>query len=367
MRIVTILCWLVAAAALTGLALWFLTGSVFGVGAGRWGFSGWRNGWSFGSSISSWEALTGPYEPVGTYNVGLGTVDSISIDWTAGNVRIEPHDGPDIRFTEFAQRQLRDDEKLRFDINGSTLTIKFRERGIIGSMPSKRLEVLVPRELSDKLKLLSAETASGDIYIDSFEATTLNAESLSGGVQISNITARSFDANSTSGSINITSVWADVIGIESLSGTVRVSETSAGILKGETTSGNINVSGAFVSATLKSLSGRVTLDNAAPGSRLTAETTSGTLDLTGSFESVDSSSLSGGITVRSSSVPSSLKASSTSGGVTVAIPDAGAINVYQSTTSGRFSSDIPVTLQSRSGAQFELSTLSGNIRIQVYR
>jgi len=367
MRIVTILCWIVAAAAISGLALWFLTGSLFGIGSGKWGVlsSGWRGNWSVSNSISGWETLTGPYEVVGIYNVGQDGVDSVRIDWIAGNVSVEPHDGPDIRITELAQRPLRDDETLRFNTSGSTLTIKFRENGRIGYMPQKRLEVLVPREMSDKLNILHAETTSGNLTIDSFSAGTLKAESLSGNVKVSNVSSRSLDVNTTSGSITVTNARADAAVIEALSGTLRISETTAGSFKCVTTSGNIDASGAFSNAVLESLSGRVTLNNSASGTGLKAETTSGSLTLTGAFSNVDAESLSGTLTIRSAVVPSSLKAGTTSGNLNISIPDTGTVNVYQSTTSGKFSSDVPVVLQNR-GAQFELSSLSGNIKIQVY-
>jgi hypothetical protein len=61
-------------------------------------------------------------------------------------------------------------------------------------------------------------------------------------------------------------------------------------------------------------------------------------------------------------VPAKLNAESTSGSITISVPDEGAIPVYHSSISGRFSSDIAVILDNK-GAQFEISTLSGNVRI----
>ena len=88
------------------------------------------------------------------------------------------------------------------------------------------------------------------------------------------------------------------------------------------------------------------------------------INASGAFERVKLNSLSGSISISSGSVPSSLKANTTSGSITIAIPDEGGVTVSHSSMSGRFSSDIPVVMQNRD-AQFELSSLSGNVRIGI--
>ena len=315
MGIITTICWVIVAAVVLGLAGWFLTGTVFGVrserwATERWGLHRWDGNWSIGFNINNWEVLTGPYNPVGTYNVAASDKSSISIEWPAGNISVQPYDGVDIKIIEYAQRNLLDDEKLQLSTSGDTLTIRFRARGInTSTMPQKRLEVLVPHDLSGSLRELAVSSLSGNV----------SAESLS---------ADMFTINSTSGSISVVGVSAQTIDLDSLSG-------------------------------------RITLESSVADD-LEADSTSGTLDLSGSFDKISASTLSGTITIRSTSVPGELKADSTSGSITVIVPDEGAISVYHSSTSGRFSSDIPVTLQGK-GAQFELSTLSGTTRIQVLR
>jgi len=358
-KIITIVCWLVVAAVLLGLAGWFLTGTVFGARSERW-----NNVMPFSFRIGGFEALTGPYQPVGVYNIGANDLNSIRIDWIAGSITVKPYDGDQIKITEFAQRELRDEEKLSFDTSGDTLTIRFRERDRVNvlNMPQKRLEVLVPQGLSESLEKLAIDSTSGGVDVEGLSVVTLGAESISGSVNIKNIVSSTVKLNSTSGSVTVADTRADDIEIDSISGSVRVSGSIAPELDCETTSGGINVSGEFGNAKLTTISGRISLDNSAQLSALKADTTSGSLELWGSFDSVRVESLSGSISVRSTAVPSSLKADSTSGSITVAIPNEGSVSVYHSTTSGRFSSDIPVVVQGR-GAQFELSTLSGRISI----
>jgi len=341
-----------------GLAFWFLTGTLFGIGSDRW------DSGRFGF-ITGWEILAGPFEIAGTYNADVYDIDSIDIDWVSGDVTVRPHDGDQIRVTEYAQRELRGTEKFHVSTSGDTLTIRFCEPGHIGRMPKKRLEVLIPRRLSESIDRLSVETVSGGIDVDSMVTQTLKADTVSGLVNISEITSRTLGVNSTSGAITVTSVLAIDFEAGSTSGAIQVFDSSARSIKCNNTSGSINISGAYGDVSAESLTGRIALDNSERRSISEANTSSGSLYLSGSFERVEVGSLSGSISVRSMIVPSTLKADNSSGSITVIVPNEGEITVFHSSVSGRFSSEVPVTMQDR-GARFEFTTISGSTSIQEY-
>jgi len=357
MRIVTIICWIVTAVVLVGLAVWFLTGTVFGIGSGEW-----NTNWFSGFNIRDWERLSGPYHEVGAYSHGVSGVDSLNIDWIAGDVTVKPYDGSDLKITEFAQRELRENERLYISTSGGTLTIKYNELRGKSRIPQKKLEVLVPRALCENLNKLKADTVSGAIVIEDAGADTLVTDTMSGSISISNCTVRTLDMDSTSGSLTIVSVRADSMNLDSMSGAIRISESTAKTLDCDTVSGSISVSGTFDSVIQNSMSGRLTLDNFASVSTVKADSTSGSLELSGSFDRVDTDSVSGSITIRSTIVPGALKADTTSGRITITIPNEGAVTVDHSSITGGFSSDVPVVMQ-KGGAQFKLSTISGSIRI----
>jgi DUF4097 and DUF4098 domain-containing protein YvlB len=86
------------------------------------------------------------------------------------------------------------------------------------------------------------------------------------------------------------------------------------------------------------------------------------MEISGAFESVKTESISGSISVRSLSVPDTLEADTTSGSITISVPNEGSITVHSSSMSGRFSSDIPVVMQSQN-AQFVFSSISGSVKI----
>ena len=78
-KIISIICWLITALILIGLAIWFLTGNLFGFNTGfKINIPSFR--------VGSFENLTGTFSAVGTFEAPAADVDSLDIDWTAGRV-----------------------------------------------------------------------------------------------------------------------------------------------------------------------------------------------------------------------------------------------------------------------------------------
>ena len=317
-RMVTVACWTIAALALIGLAVWFLTGTVFGVSIGKV-FSGL----SLGVSL---ESLTGSYNVVGTYEIPSDSIDSVEINWIAGDVTVRPYDGKAIQLMEYAQRDLRDNEKLQFHTSGKRLTVEYRENGVRIRMPQKKLDVMIPRALCESLAAFTLDTTSADIDIENINAETLKASTVSGGLHLADATARKATMETTSGSIKVSGIVADDININTVSGSVRLNGAKTSALHCESTSGSLDLDGSFVKATLESVSGSVSL--------------------------------------RSDTVPDKLKTDTTSGSVTVAVPNTGAVTVSHSSVSGKLSSDIPITMHG-ANAQFDFSTVSGSVKIKA--
>ena len=319
-KVATIICWAISALVLTGLIIWFIISFVIG---GNGLFGGIINipGINFGST----ENLSGAFVSQGTQEANTTSIDSINISWVAGEVTLTPHDGNAIEVTEYAQRNLRDNERLQMNTEGSTLTIRFRERVNIGNMPRKNLEVLVPRELSENLEALTISTTSGNVKVDSFEAQTTKLNSVSANINISNIVSQLIDISTTSGDIGASSVRTGKLDTSTVSGDLTATETIATILDINSTSGRTNA--------------------------------------TGEFDRIDASSVSGDKTIRSSAVPSQVRISTTSGDTNLYIPNQGEITVNHSAVSGRFSSEVSVRIQN--SAAYNFSSVSGDTNIYV--
>jgi len=316
-KIVTIVCWIITALALAGLAIWFVTGGWFG---------NWGDDMPFGINIGGFESLTGPFESQGTLTTDTTGIHSLSINWVAGDITLQPHDGSEIQITEFAQRDLRENERMNIRTESGKLIIEFRERGNSrGNMPRKNLDVLVPHELSEKLTSLSVNTTSGLVDVNNFTASSVNISSVSAAISISGINSPYVDLSTTSGTVTASSIKTDTLDISSVSGATRVSDTFAAAVKISGTSGGISISG--------------------------------------DFDKVDVSTVSGGTVIKSITVPGSVNVSSVSGGIDLYIPDTGDITVSHSAVSGRFSSEVPAKIQN--DAAYSFSTVSGNTNIHI--
>jgi len=317
-RIATIICWAVSALVLIGLLVWFILSFVVG-GNGILGNINFM-----GIGIGGTQNLSGPFVSQGTQTADTTGINSMNISWVAGDITVTPHDGNSIEVTEYAQRDLRENERLHMSTNGSTLTIRFREsNNVLRNMPRKNLEVLVPRELSENLTTLTINTTSGNIRADSFEASTLNINSVSANIEISNIVSQTTDISTTSGNLTASSIRAGLLDINSVSGDMTITETIATILDTGTTSGRLNA--------------------------------------TGEFDRIDTNSVSGDKTIRSTTVPSTISSGTVSGDINVHIPNTGEITVSHSAVSGRFSSEVPARIQN--GAAYSFSSVSGDTNI----
>ncbi|MCL2628380.1 MAG: DUF4097 domain-containing protein [Oscillospiraceae bacterium] len=301
-KIITVICWSITALVLTGLLIFFLTGTIFGLSSDKWDFG------NFGIGFNSFtENLTGPFEVDEEYLVDVGQIQSLKVNWVSGNVVVKAYDGDKIQITELAQRELRDREKLSFSVAGDTLTVNFRERGGFGNMPRKQLEVLVPQGLAESLSKLIVNTVSGDVNVEAIAATDLQSEAVSA---------------------------------------------------------ELNIKGTFGRAKLENVSGRIILRNEAENSIAEANTVSGSIDLSGTFNTVKIETVSGRMTVESMILPTSLKSDSVSGSLTIKLPADSTISVNHSAVSGKLNSELPVLMDGK-GAAFVISSVSGSTTITV--
>ncbi|MDR2570909.1 MAG: DUF4097 domain-containing protein, partial [Oscillospiraceae bacterium] len=193
-KIITITCWIISALALIGLAIWLLVSSLSGAA-----FSAFSGNFSLGINLSGTENLTGVFDIQGTYTADVADINSIKINWVAGDITVTPYNGDVVQITESAQRQLQDNERFFMNTSGSTLNIRFTEKNRFRRMPQKKLELLVPQSLSDSLQLLDISSVSSKIGVKDLQAASLDFNSVSGAIEISNISSDSIKLNSTSG------------------------------------------------------------------------------------------------------------------------------------------------------------------------
>jgi len=320
-RIITIICWVISALVLTGLLIWLLTSVIF---------SGWglfQNINVFGFNAGGFENLTGAFEVREVKTENTEGINSITVNWVAGEVTVIPYDGDNIKITESAQRVLRNNEQMYVSNINGVLRVDFRERSNFrGRMPRKNLELLIPQALAHELHNLSVNSTSGRIHAENIIATTVDLNSVSASIRVSEITSHSIKLGTTSGAISGNTIKTQMLEANSISGALSFTYTDA-------QTADLN-------------------------------TTSGAMLLSGVFDRIDTSTVSGSVRIESDAVPSRIKSSSVSGSTEVHMPNTGEITVSHTAVSGRFSSEVPVIMQSN--AAYSFTSVSGSTNIFVF-
>lgn len=316
---ITIVCWLISALAIIGLAAWFLLGMV--------GFFPFNN-----TNISigglSIESLSGPFELQGSHSIDSQGIDALHVDWTAGGVTVTPHSGNQIEIREFSQRSLRDGEQFNVWSDGSTVQVAFRTSNSLRNMPAKNLEILVPYALLEQLPDIEISTVSARVELQGVDTSFLRV-------------------NTTSGAVTLEEAQGETIEVRTISGRIELSDIHAQTLQ------------------LRSTSGRIELDGV-EAERTEANSVSGRMVFDGAFATVNARSTSGVVEIRSTILPDSVSVNTVSGAVRLTVPDEGSVSVSHSSVSGRFESEIPVLMHG-ADPQFSISTTSGRVSIYSLR
>lgn len=299
------------------------------------------------------------YPDEGKYTVGgatiPGPVENLFVDWTSGEVNIEYHKGDGFIVSETANRDLADDDRLRWWLDGTTLRIRYAKSGLrINFNLEKKLTVSLPE--GTVLKSADIGTTSADMNIPGLAADEIRLGSTSGNISAVTVTGK-LTASSTSGDITV-SQGSDI-------GTVDLGSTSGSI------SCSLGANAAAVAAT--STSGSISLAVAGSVETVKLRSTSGSIyPNLASVGNAELSSTSGSVE-GSVSAFHDLKIGSTSGSVSVNLAADPGFTCRVDTASGSFSSDLALVKNGNTytcgdgNARCSISTSSGNIRIGEVR
>ena len=304
---------------------------------------------AFGTTAAGIEYANADKYSVGGTTV-TGAVDSLFIDWTSGEVNIEYHKGEGVLISETSEKKLSEDDKLRWWLDGTTLRIRYAKSGFrISFNLEKQLTVSLPE--GTVLKSADISSTSGDLKIPYLAADELRLGSTSGSVTAVTA-AKNLAASSTSGDVDVRQT--EDIGtadLDSTSGSISCELGNVKTLTANSTSGAIRatVSGTAGTVKLGSTSGNIYPEIASADS-VEISSTSG--------------SVSGGVAAFAG-----MKVGSTSGSVALRLPAEPGFTLKAGTTSGTFTSDIPLSQNKDTytcgdgSARGEISTTSGNIQI----
>lgn len=296
------------------------------------------------------------YPNADKYTVGSSAtisvpVNSLYVDWTSGQVNVKYHDGKDVVISETANRELSEDDTMRWWMDGGTLRIRYAKSGIrITVNLEKKLTVSLPA--GTVLRSADIGTTSGDIIAPSLAADEIRLDSTSGNID-AGTAAKKLTASSTSGDVKILQESdIDTVTLKSTSGSVSCAlDGSVKSVHADSTSGSIGlaVSGTVENVKLTSTSGNI-YPNLVYAEKAEFGSTSGSFN--GSVVSFKE-----------------LKIGTTSGNVSVNLAAEPGFTCKVSTASGSFSSDLALTKNGNAytcgdgSASCSIDTTSGDIRI----
>jgi len=169
----------------------------------------------------------------------------IKVNWLSGHVDIARYDGDEIIFNESANRELHQDEMMRYKVSGNELKIAFSEddkklmKGLFNNL-QKTLTLCIPKDL----QVLDVDTISAGIAVDTVTTEILKLKTISGSVSALNLTvSEEIKTNTVSGSIYIDNITTfREIDCNSVSGSIKLNGIKAfHNVKCNTVSGSINV------------------------------------------------------------------------------------------------------------------------------
>lgn len=244
------------------------------------------------------------------------TVERIDIHWPVGSVTVKSHGADTVSLSEESAKELTDDARLHYWLDGATLHIQFCQAGkwLLDEM-EKDLTVLVPEDLT--LAEVEVRSLSANLCLDGIQADRLTVG---------------------------------------------------------TTSGDMRFTGCAVTELVSTgtVSGRLEAELAQPLKEFSGDSTSGAFQVSApAIENFSSSSVSGGVSLDLEEAPKTLDIHTTSGNIDLVLPEDAAFTLDYDAASGELSSGLPYTMEDGryifgdGTGEYVIGAVSGDVRITV--
>lgn len=247
----------IIAVVLTVLLIWFLRNDVSC--GGRWSIA------PFSCNFVSFGGYS--YEDADKYSVGEFTLDeeitAIDIDWIAGQVNVIVTEEENVSAKETGADE--EDDELRYRVVDGKLMIKFKkaEKFGLNDELSKELNLYIPKEMAEKLSLVSVQCVSAGLEMKDITADTVDIEMVSGKFGSSNVVIDRFSFQGVSGNMTIAGSLNE-LDAEMVSGKIKVvSDKMLSKIDVEAVSGDVTITmpeGDGFTAEMESISGDLNIE-----------------------------------------------------------------------------------------------------------
>lgn len=208
---------------------------------GGWGFNFGSIGINGGIQVGGYTYRNSESYKVGPAEIDPSGISRVEIHWVAGEIRLAPADGDSITIRE--NEGLKDEDRLRYLVDGSTLIIQFcaPRAGIYTMENAKTLEMGLPESLLDRLDKLTVEAVSADGTLVGVRAETCKIENVSGEYEILDCGFGELSLDTVSGGCFFRGS-VEVMDVDTVSGSVTAELTGKPRkVDADTVSGNVEL------------------------------------------------------------------------------------------------------------------------------
>lgn len=191
-------------------------------------------------------------------DVNADEVQSVEVNWHAGNVRIRPSDDDRVHLTQRSYYNVR---ALACDVSDGRLAIE--------------------ENAADSFFIFFGTRSSDlELTLPSKQYREFTLKMTSGHTDVSGVAASSMELEVTSGRLQADTLQADAIRAKITSGNMDVGQAQAGSLSVDATSGDTTFKGSFTSVSGRTTSGSVAVETDVVPESLDAEMSSGKVSVT---------------------------------------------------------------------------------------
>ena len=186
-------------------------------------------------SGSSFGSYSGNYE-IGNFTCPSDSVKKIIINWNSTDILITQNNGKNLTCAE-TDRDLDEDQRLRWKLEDGVLTIQFWKSGYRGKVPEQMKQLTLGIPAGTEVVITSS---SGDVLLGGEnDMTSLTVTTSSGDVKLSALGVGSLNVSTSSGDVECAALFADETTITTSSGNVTVSAVDCGRIDITTSSGDV--------------------------------------------------------------------------------------------------------------------------------
>lgn len=131
------------------------------------------------------------------------TIDTLNVNWVGGRVEIVGYNESYYFVEEAATRQLMEEERLSYVIDGNTFSVFYVESDdTVIDDAYKKLEIRIPKQLSEKIKTVNVNT-NGEVVFKNFKAENITVNDINSNVRLDGVYSKNTQIETEGGNVDL--------------------------------------------------------------------------------------------------------------------------------------------------------------------